>query len=120
MVLADTSVWVHHFRSGDEPLARLLEQGEVAMHESVLGELACGNLRNREKTLEELGRLRKVRAAEATEVLHLIEQHRLHRLGLGWVEAHLLASARLDHAMLYTLDRELANVAAKLGVGFFT
>jgi predicted nucleic acid-binding protein len=118
MVLADTSVWVHHFRTGDERLARLLEQGEAAIHECVLGELACGNLRNREKTLAELGQLLRVRRAAADEVMLLIERHRLHGLGLGWVDAHLLASSRLDHAALYTRDRALAKAAVELGVGY--
>ena len=118
MVLVDTSVWVHHFRSGDEPLARLLEQGEAGIHECVLGELACGNLRNREKTLAELGRLPRVRRAAGDEVMLLIERRRLHGLGLGWVDAHLLASSRLDQATLYTRDRALAKAAAELGVSY--
>lgn len=118
MVLVDTSVWVHHFRSGDEPLAGLLQQGAAAIHECVLGELACGNLRNREKTLTELGRLPRVRRAASDEVMLLIERHHLHGLGLGWVDAHLLASSRLDHTTIYTRDRALAKAAAELGVGY--
>ncbi len=118
MVLADTSVWVHHFRSGDQPLEGLLGRGEVAIHEFILGELACGNLRNREKTLADLGRLPRVRLAAGAEVMLLIEHHRLHGLGLGWVDTHLLASSRLDNAALYTRDRALVKAAAELGIGY--
>lgn len=116
MVLADTSVWIQHFRQGVPALAALLSEGLVLMHPFVSGELACGNLKNRASVLADLHALPSATLASETEVLQLIEERRLWGRGLGWIDAHLLASALLSHCELWTLDKHLAK-AARAGQG---
>ena len=117
MTLVDTSVWVDHLRRGDDRLRGLLEEGEVVCHSFVAGELACGNLRNRAEVLSLLAELPHAIVAHHDEVLELVEAHGLHGKGLGWVDAHLLASALLTHCEIRTKDRALARAARSLGVG---
>jgi predicted nucleic acid-binding protein len=83
MILADTSVWIQFFRAGDSELQTLLEGGRVAMHDFVLGELACGNLRDRSRTIADLRLLPRIAAATTGETLALIANHRLYGRGLG-------------------------------------
>jgi predicted nucleic acid-binding protein len=116
VILADTSVWVHHLRHGSERLARLLAEERVACHAFVIGELACGHLSNREEILTLLGRLPEAGQASHEEVLAMIEGHRLMGTGLGWVDAHLLGAALLHDLRLWTLDRRLDAAAAAIGV----
>ena len=116
MILVDTSVLVEHRRSGLPRLATLLQGGEVRIHPSVIGELACGNLRNRSQVLELLLGLPMATVASDTEVLLLIERDRLMGRGIAYVDAHLLASARLSHCRLWTQDRRLAAVALEQGL----
>jgi len=116
MILADTSVWIQFFRGGDKELEMLLEEGRVAMHDFVLGELACGNLRDRSRTIAELRLLPRIEAATTDETLALIANHRLHGRGLGWTAAHLLAAALLARCEIYTRDRALAKTARNLGI----
>ncbi len=115
IVLVDTSVWVDHLRRGNADLVRLLDTGRIACHEDVIGELACGGLRNRAEILELLRNLPRVPAADFEEALTLLDSHRLYGTGLGWIDIHLLAAARLAAIPLWTLDRKLAAVAARLG-----
>jgi predicted nucleic acid-binding protein len=116
VILADTSVWVHHLRQGNDRLGGLLSDGQVACHPFVVGELACGNLKNRTEVLLLLGRLPSAVPATHGEVLTLIEARRLMGRGLGWIDAHLLGAAVLQGFGLWTLDRRLALAAATLGV----
>ena len=118
MILADTSVWIMHFRQGEPHLAQALVDSKVLMHPFVLGEIACGNLRARFQTLDKLGRLPSPVTATHDEVLTLLEQHRLFGRGLGWVDAHLLASARLTGCRLWTLDSPLRDAATTLRVAY--
>lgn len=115
-VLADTSVWIAHLREGQPRLRALLQDGLVVMHPFVLGELACGNLSQRAAILEDLGTLTLTPRALDTEVMRLIEKRRLWGLGLGWIDAHLLASALISDARIWTLDRRLRSAAKRLGV----
>ena len=117
MVLADTSVWVQHFRRGEPGLAERLSEGLVLMHPFISGELACGNLRDRSSILSDLHALPPANVASDAEVLLLIEDRRLWGRGLGWIDAHLLASALLSKCDLWTLDARLAKVAVELGLG---
>ena len=117
MTLVDTSVWVEHLRHGHPGLAALLEEGRVLCHPFVIGELACGHLSNRGGTLHLLGALPEAPLAGHDEVLRLVGARRLHGSGLGWIDAHLLASALLAGSPLWTLDRRLAAVASRVGVG---
>jgi predicted nucleic acid-binding protein len=114
MILADTSVWIRHLRLGDAEMARALPANEILVHDFVIGELACGRLGNRDPTLAWLGDLPRAPLAETQEVLDLLERHRLYGLGLGWVDAHLLASSLLAGCSLWTLDRRLQAAAASL------
>ena len=116
MVLVDTSVWVEHFRRGVPELTKLLAAGSVVCHPFVLGELACGNLKNRREILELLQTLCTCPAAMHEEVLSFIEINHLMGLGLGYIDMHLLASARLSGVLLWTLDRPLATAASRLNV----
>ncbi|HET7854732.1 MAG TPA: PIN domain-containing protein [Candidatus Methylomirabilis sp.] len=116
MTLVDTSVWVQHLRMGSARLAALLRDDQVLSHRFVVGELACGNLRNREEILTLLGALPEARMAEHREVLHLVESVRLYGRGLGWLDAHLLASALITRCALWTLDEPLQRAAATLRI----
>jgi len=116
VILADTSVWVHHLRHGNARLGDLLSGGQLVCHPFVIGELACGNLTNRGEILLLLGRLPGAIPAAHDEVLALIETRRLMGQGLGWVDAHLLGAALLQGCDLWTLDRRLALAARALGV----
>jgi len=116
MLLADTSVWVQHFRQGEPVLASHLADGLVLMHPFVSGELACGNLKSRRTVLSDLHALPSAHLASNAEVLQLIEGRRLWGRGLGWVDVHLLASALLSHCGFWTLDKKLADAAANLGL----
>ena len=119
MILVDTSVWIDHLRSGDERLADLLNRCQVVIHPFVIGELACGNLRNREEVLRLLSDLPQAVVASQREVLYLIERRKLMGLGIGFVDAHLLASVVLsDTAAIWTRDRRLQKVARKLELSF--
>ncbi len=118
MVLVDTSVWVSHFREMHSGLVTLLNDGEVACHPFIVGELACGNLKNRAVILSLLEALPMVVPAEHDEVLAFIEGHRLMGKGLGYIDVHLLASAALSRVPIWTLDRKLEQVADTLGVGY--
>lgn len=118
MILADTSVWVDHLRRGLPRLVELLEAGEVLCHPFVIGELACGNLENRRTILALLGKLPPATVAGHDEVLALIDVRRLSGRGIGWVDAHLLASTALTHCELWTRDKRLGAVAQELGAAF--
>lgn len=117
MILVDTSVWVQHLRSGDPILAGELGAGRVLAHPFVIGELACGTLRNRREVIDLLGRLPAVPTATQAEALDFLERHALMGRGIGFVDVHLLASAALAApARLWTRDRRLAAVAAALNL----
>ena len=116
MILAVTSVWADHLRRDNAGLRRLLDDAAVVCHPFVIGELACGTLRNRDKILEMLARLPSAPVAQDGEVLALIAARRLTGRGLGWVDVHLLASALLGGAQLWTLDRPLEDAAGRLGI----
>ncbi len=118
MVLVDTSVWVLHLRSGDDRLKRLLAGGKVTCHPFIIGELACGNIRNRARILSLLKALPTARVAEHHEVLGFTEHHSLMGAGLGLVDVHLLASAFLSHTPLWTADRPLSAACIRLGIAY--
>lgn len=118
MILADTFVWVDHFRRKDAELARLLLEEEVGVHPFVLGELAAGNLHKRADVLGFLALLPQTAVAEEREVHHLLDAGQLWGTGLGWVDLHLLAAARLTGWRLYSANRALNAAAARVGVGY--
>jgi hypothetical protein len=116
IVLADTSVWLDHWRRGNPRFAALLDEDRVAVHPFVLGEIALGAISPRTDVLRRLAQLRTPRIAQHTEVLGLIDRVPLWGRGIGWVDAHLLASALLERVRLWTLDRALATIARELSV----
>lgn len=117
MILADSSVWIDHLRAADESLTELLNEGKVLMHAFVIGELALGTFQRRDAFLRDLRKLPGAPVATDEEVLHLIERHRLFGMGIGYVDAHLLASAQLGNDVgLWTRDRRLAEAAGRIGV----
>jgi predicted nucleic acid-binding protein len=116
VILVDTSVWVNHLRCGLPRLATRLLEGEVLIHPWVMGELACGNLRHRRQILSLLQGLPAAVVASDEEVLLLIERDQLMGRGVGYVDVHLLASARLSRCRLWTQDRRLAAVAMEQGL----
>jgi predicted nucleic acid-binding protein len=119
VILADTSVWVDHLRTSDKVLAALLDTGLVLAYPFVIGELALGNLRQREIVLNALADLPHASVATDAEVLHFIERHALSRRGIGYIDAHLLAAVQLTAgAELWTNDKRLRGVAVKLGLAF--
>ena len=119
MILIDTPVWINHWRSEVPHLSDLLDGEQVLMHPMVVGELACGNLRDRGQVLEFLGDLPEVTIAFAEEVLVFIEQHQLMGRGIGYVDVNLLASTALhESTRLWTVDRRLRDAAVELGIAY--
>ena len=116
MMLVDTSVWIDHLRHGDAALTAALEAGQVWMHSFVLGELACGNLRSRVEVPGLLQALPPMPVSTDKEVLFFIDQHELMGRGIGYIDVHLLASARMGGTQLWTRDKRLHTVAAELGL----
>ena len=118
MILADTLVWVDHFRSGDPTLGQLLQDRRIVQHPYVIGELAMGNLPDRPRTLVMLEQLARVETAHDNEVMQLVGSRSLHGKGLSWIGAHLLASALISpHCRWWSRDRRLNATAFSLGVG---
>jgi len=118
MVLVDTSVWVEHLRSGNVGLENLLNEGQVACHIFIVGELACGNLSNRSEILSLLQALPLADHAEHEEVMHFIENYSLMGKGLGYIDMHLIVSALLTKVSIWTLDKKLKEVSSKLGLEY--
>ncbi|MGH9063551.1 MAG: type II toxin-antitoxin system VapC family toxin [Acidimicrobiales bacterium] len=119
MILVDTSVWVDHLRASDSALAGLLDNGAVLAHPWVTGEVALGHLRQRHEVIRLMSRLPQATVATDGEVLTLVERDALHGIGVGYVDAQLLAATRLTPgASLWTADRRLAAAAARLGTAF--
>jgi hypothetical protein len=108
---------MQHLRVGEPRLRDALADGLVWTHPFIVGEVACGNLRNRREILDLLEALPKAALADHDETLQLLEIEGLYHRGIGWVDVHLIASARISSQKLWTLDRRLATVAAWMGVG---
>jgi len=118
MVLVDTSVWINHFRRANRNLIALLERSLVVAHPFVIGELTCGTLRHREEILLWLRFLPSATVADDDEVLAMIEIEILWGKGIGWVDAHLAASARLAGGRLWTADKQLHRVSTELAIAY--
>ncbi|MCX5814058.1 MAG: type II toxin-antitoxin system VapC family toxin [Proteobacteria bacterium] len=118
MVLVDTSVWVSHLRAGNKELIALLNNGDVMCHPFIVGELACGNIKNRTSILSLLQLLPMAVQVENEEALHFIETNSLMGKGLGYADIHLSASAVLSGVPIWTLDKSLAKISEKLNIGY--
>ncbi|HMD83238.1 MAG TPA: PIN domain-containing protein [Terriglobia bacterium] len=119
MILVDTSVWIAHFRKTDSTLGELLREALVMVHPFVMGELACGHLKNRARILSDLEALPSAVSATHEEVMQWVEVRKLWGLGIGWIDAHLLASALLSDCQFWTLDEKLVRAAAAAGVKLY-
>jgi predicted nucleic acid-binding protein len=118
MILVDTSVWIDHLRAPDAHLSALLSTISVGTHPWVIGELACGNLKNRAAILGDLQFLPHLYLATDAEVLLFIEQNRLMGQGIGYIDMHILASAKLSGVNLWTRDKRLMRVASDLQISY--
>jgi predicted nucleic acid-binding protein len=116
MILVDTSVWIEHLRARNDRLRDLLFDQQVLCHPFVIGELACGMLQKRGEILTMLKALPEADLLDHEEVMSFLDARRLYGRGIGWVDAHLLASALLTGCALWTLDKPLRRVAADLSV----
>ena len=118
MILADTSIWIRHFRSANDVLSKELLRGRIATHRFIIGELACGNLPERQQTLRYFSHLPMATTCLDKEAMFLIERHNLMGKGIGYIDAHLLASAMINGLTLWTADRRLQEIAHSFNIGF--
>jgi predicted nucleic acid-binding protein len=120
MVIVDTSVWVHHFRHGNESLLNLLGNDQVLCHPLILLEIACGSPpKPRYKTLTYFGKLQNAKTATTLEIMSLIESKQLYDSGCGAIDISLLASTMITpHAKIWTQDKKLETLAKKLGISY--
>ncbi|MCY4652274.1 MAG: type II toxin-antitoxin system VapC family toxin [Dehalococcoidia bacterium] len=120
MILVDTSVWIDHLRESEHELTQMLNANDVLTHPIVIGELACGNLPNREQFLREVELLPAVASWTHDEVRGFIESERLMGRGIGFMDAHLIYSVmNRPGDVLWTRDRRLSRVAQELSVSHF-
>jgi len=117
-ILVDTSVWIDHFRVSDPDLVHLLQQNLVCGHPWVTGELACGNLTPRASTIQMLMRIPQVLLAREAEVLLFIDTNHLMGRGVGYIDMHLLASARLNRVSIWTRDKRLGQISSELQIAY--
>ncbi len=117
MVLVDTSVWIAHFKSADSRLQDLLQNDVVLAHETVIGELMLGQIKQRNQVIAYLSDMPKATVAQHEEMLVFISQNKLCEQGIGWVDCHLLASCKITpEATLWTMDKRLDAMAQKLQI----
>ena len=117
MILADTSVWIDHFRKKGTELYRQLQRNNVSIHPFVITELLLGNLPDRRRTIATLDQLSIVKVAQGSEVRSMIEAHSMFQRGIGFVDAHLLASTLITpRTVLWTRDKQLRAIAERLGL----
>jgi hypothetical protein len=116
MILVDTSVWIEHLRLGNHRLKALLFDQQVLCHSFVIGELACGMLQKRGEILAMLKALPEADLLENEEIMNFLDARRMYGRGIGWVDAHLLASTLLTGCAIWTFDKPLRRAAAALNV----
>ena len=118
MVLVDTSIWVSHLRKGNRQLEKLLMDAEVVCHPFIIGELACGNIKNRKEILSLLKSLPSAPLLEFDELLYFIDENQMMGIGIGFVDVYLLASAQLSGTVLWSADKKLNSAAIKLSLNY--
>jgi predicted nucleic acid-binding protein len=121
LILADTSIWIDHFRlrdhSTNKEMRKLLNEGQIVIHPSIIAELALGSLQERIKTLALLDLLPQVQVAQPSEVRRMIESRRLYNLGIGLTDVHLIAAVFINPSTrLWTRDKRLRKAAVGLGI----
>jgi predicted nucleic acid-binding protein len=118
MIIVDTSIWVNHLRKGSRQLEKLLMDAEVMCHPFIIGELACGNLKNRNEIISLLQSLPMAPTIEFDEFLFFLDRNQLMGKGIGFVDVHLLASAQLIGVKLWTADKRLKSAANLFDLAF--
>jgi predicted nucleic acid-binding protein len=118
MVLVDTSIWVAHLRKGNRQLELMLMDAEVICHPFIIGELACGNIKNRNEILSLLKSLPSAPVLEFDELMFFIDENQMMGIGIGFLDVHLLASARIAGTSLWTADKKLKSAANKLSLNY--
>ena len=118
MVLVDTSVWIDHFRNGNDQLTGLLNNGEVFCHQFIIGEIACGNLKNRSEILNSLKMLPHSLNVHHEEIMLFIENNKIMGQGLGYIDIALLVSSILTSIPIWTLDKRLYKIVKKLNINY--
>ncbi|MET3854057.1 PIN domain-containing protein [Rhizobium sp. OAE497] len=117
MILIDSSIWIDHFRAADDYLDALLRSENVIIHPFVIGELSLGHISRYDAIMTMLADLPVISVAEDAEVRHMIRSNKLFGTGIGYIDAHLLASALLSQRhTLWTRDKRLHRIASALGV----
>lgn len=116
MILVDTSIWIDHLNKNDTHLVRLLEEDSVCVHPFIIGELACGNIKNRDEILKLLDALPQTSTASLDEILFFINRHKLYGKGLGYIDVHLIASCMMDNTKLLTRDKRLLRIAKDFAI----
>lgn len=116
-ILADTSIWIDHFRRREPKLQEILDRGDVVMHPFVIGELLLGHVPRIAEMMEDLKSLPSANVATSEEVLEFVARRKLPGSGIGYVDAHLLAAAALTpEVAVWTRDRRLRAAAQSLGL----
>ena len=117
-ILVDTSVWIKHLREGDQNLIRLLEQELVACHPFIIGEIACGGIKNRFEIINLLNDLPSTDILDHSDIMEFIENRKIMNKGIGYIDVHLLGSALVSETPLWTLDKALREIANQLSIEY--
>ena len=117
-ILVDTSVWIKHLRESEKNLVRLLEQGLVACHPFIIGELACGGIKNRHEIISLLNDLPSTDILDHYDIMEFIEYRKIMNKGIGYVDVHLLGSALVTETPLWTFDKALKKIANQLSIEY--
>ena len=118
LILVDTSVWIKHLREGNQNLSQLLEQGLVASHPFIIGEIACGDIKNRYEIISLINDLPSTDVLDHSDIMEFIENRKIMNKGIGYIDVHLLGSALVSETPLWTLDKALRKIAIQLAVGY--
>ena len=118
LILVDTSVWIKHLREGEKKLIPLLEQGSVACHPFIIGELACGGMKNRYEIIGLLNDLPSAETLDHSEIMEFIENRKIINKGVGYIDVHLLGSALVSGTHLWTFDKALAKIPKELSIAY--
>lgn len=110
MILVDSSLWTDHLRNRNEQLTGLLNNNRVATHDMIIGELACGSIKNRNTFLTYLSDLPRVKNVTHHEIMFFINHHRLYGQGLSYINMNLLAACLINRVELLTLDKKLNRI----------
>jgi len=119
MILVDTSVWIDHFRQKNDNLTSLLYRGTVQIHEFIIGELAIGNLKNRNPILDLLESVPKLKKLSHDEFMFFVDKYSLFGRGVGFVDIHLLAATKMANIKIWTLDKNLLKIAEEMNLNYF-